>query len=74
MRIVKLTARTEKWLLACRAQRDDEAHSVAATIVADVRKRGDSALFAWTRNWMSWISRALVSGFQRKKSAPPKRR
>jgi len=49
MRIVKLTARTEKWLLACRAQRDDEAHSVAATIVADVRKRGDSALFAWTK-------------------------
>lgn len=47
MRIVKLTPRTEKWLLARRTQRDDEAHSVAATIVADVRKRGDSALFAW---------------------------
>jgi len=49
MRIVKLTPRTEKWLLARRAQRDDEAHSVAATIVADVRKRGDSALFAWSK-------------------------
>ena len=49
MRIVKLTPRTEKWLLTRRAQRDDEAHSVAATIVADVRKRGDSALFAWTK-------------------------
>ena len=49
MRIVKLTPRTEKWLVARRAQRDDEAHSVAATIVADVRKRGDYALFAWTK-------------------------
>src|SRR6266404_144514 len=49
MRIVKLTPRTERWLLARRAQRDDEAHSVAATLVADVRKRGDSALFSWTK-------------------------
>src|SRR5260370_14781326 len=49
MRIVKLTPRTEKWLLARRAQRDDEAYSVATEIVADVRKRGDSALFAWTK-------------------------
>jgi histidinol dehydrogenase len=49
MRILKLTPRTEKWLLARRAQRDDEAQSVAAEIVADVRKRGDSALFAWSK-------------------------
>ena len=49
MRILKLTPRTEKWLLARRAERDDKAHSVAATIVANVRKRGDSALFVWTK-------------------------
>ena len=49
MRILKLTPRTEKWLLARRAQRDDEAQSIAAEIVADVRKRGDSALFAWAK-------------------------
>jgi histidinol dehydrogenase len=49
MRIVKLTPRTEKWLLARRAQRNDEAHAAAATIVADMRKCGDSALFAWTK-------------------------
>jgi len=49
MRILKLTRRTEKWLLARRAQRDDEAQSVAAEIVADVRRRGDSALFAWSK-------------------------
>lgn len=49
MRIVKLTPRSENWLLARRAQRDDEAHSVATDIVTDVRKRGDSALFAWAQ-------------------------
>jgi histidinol dehydrogenase len=49
MRIIKLTPRIEKWLLARRAQQDDEARSVAAEIVADVRKRGDAALFAWTK-------------------------
>ncbi len=49
MRIVKLTPRIEKWLLVRRAQRDGAAQSVALEIVADVRKRGDSALFAWTK-------------------------
>jgi histidinol dehydrogenase len=68
MRILKLTPRTEKWLLARRAQRDDEAQSVAAEIVADVRKRGDSALFAWTKKLDDldlsrggvWISRKEI--------------
>ena len=68
MRILKLTPRTEKWLLARRAQRDDEAQSVAATIVADVRKRGDSALFAWSKKLDGldlaragvWISREEI--------------
>src|SRR5258708_6854219 len=49
MRIVKLTPRVEKWLLARRARQDDKSQSVAAEIVADVRKRGDAALFAWTK-------------------------
>jgi histidinol dehydrogenase len=49
MRILKLTPRIEKWLLARRTRRDDKAQSVAAEIVADVRKRGDTALFAWTK-------------------------
>jgi histidinol dehydrogenase len=49
MRILKLTPRIEKWLLARRARQDVEAQSVAAQIVADVRKRGDAALFAWTK-------------------------
>ena len=49
MRIIKLTPRAEKFLLARRAQQDDEARAIAAEIVADVRKRGDAALFAWTK-------------------------
>ena len=49
MRILKLTPRIEKSLLSRRAQRDVEANSVASEIVADVRKRGDPALFAWTK-------------------------
>jgi len=49
MRIVRLTPRIEKWLLARRARQDDKAKSAAAEIVADVRKRGDAALFAWTK-------------------------
>jgi histidinol dehydrogenase len=49
MRIIKLTPRIEKWVLARRARQDDKAQSVAAEIVADVRKRGDAALFAWTK-------------------------
>jgi histidinol dehydrogenase len=49
MRILKLTPRTEKWLLSRRAQADGEAQTVAAEIVVDVRKRGDAALFAWAK-------------------------
>ena len=49
MRIVKLTPAVEKKLLAARVAHDEQAQSVAARIVADVRERGDSALLAWTR-------------------------
>jgi histidinol dehydrogenase len=49
MRILKLTSRTERRLLSRRAQNGGEAQAVAAEIVADVRKRGDSALFAWAK-------------------------
>ena len=77
MRILKLTPRTEKWLLARRAQRDDEAQSVAAEIVADVRRRGDSALFAWSKKLDDldlsragvWISREEICAAKAKVSA-----
>ena len=53
MRILKLTPQTEKWLLVRRAQQDTEAHGIAAEIVRDVRKRGDAALFAYTKKFES---------------------
>jgi len=49
MRILKLTPGVEKKLLAARVSHDQEAQTVAAQIVADVRKRGDRALLAWAR-------------------------
>jgi histidinol dehydrogenase len=49
MRILKLTAAVEKQLLRARRQRDAEAEGVAARIVGDVRRHGDSALVAWTK-------------------------
>lgn len=51
MRILKLTPQTEKWLLARRAQEDGEAQGISAEIVRDVRKRGDAALFAYTKKF-----------------------
>jgi histidinol dehydrogenase len=49
MQIVRLTPNVEKALLASRRRRDAGAERVAAKIVGDVRKRGDAALFAWTK-------------------------
>ncbi len=49
MRIVKLTPAVEKKLLRARQERDAEAERVASEIVADVRKRGNAALFAWAK-------------------------
>src|SRR5881296_1866230 len=73
MRILKLTPRTERWLLARRAQRDNEAQSVAAEIVADVRKRGDSALFAWSKKLDDLdLTRAGVWISSREIQTPPR--
>ena len=77
MRILKLTPRIEKWLLSRRARRDEEAHSVASEIVADVRKRGDAALFAWTKRLDHlnlardgvWISRKEIRAAERRVSS-----
>jgi histidinol dehydrogenase len=49
MRILKLTPTVEKRLLRARHERDREAERIAARIIADVRKRGDAALAAWTK-------------------------
>jgi histidinol dehydrogenase len=49
MRILRLTSAVEKRLLAARRSRDIQAEKVAAKIVADIRRRGDAALFSWTK-------------------------
>jgi histidinol dehydrogenase len=49
IRILKLNAATERQLLLARQFRDVEAERIAAKIIADVRERGDVALFAWTK-------------------------
>jgi len=49
MRILKLTAALEKRLLATRERSDIQAETVAGKIIADVRRRGDTALFFWTK-------------------------
>jgi histidinol dehydrogenase len=49
MRILKLTPKLQKQLLAARSAPDAEALRVAARIIADVKRRGDAALFAWSK-------------------------
>jgi histidinol dehydrogenase len=49
MRIFALTKARAARLLTARRSTDRAAERVAARIVADVRRRGDVALFAWTR-------------------------
>jgi histidinol dehydrogenase len=49
MKILKLTPATEKTLLKLRENEDHEALRIAGRIVADVRRRGDLAVNAWTR-------------------------
>ncbi len=49
MRIQALTDATAKKILAARRRSDPAAERVAAKIVADVRRRGDVALFSWAQ-------------------------
>jgi histidinol dehydrogenase len=49
MRILALTSRLEEKLLGARHRRNARAEAVSSRIVGDVRRRGDAALFAWTR-------------------------
>jgi histidinol dehydrogenase len=51
MRILRLSPKTEEWLLARRSEQDAEGHAVAAEIVQDVRKHGDRAVFAYTKKF-----------------------
>jgi histidinol dehydrogenase len=51
MRILKLTPAVEKNLLRARQERDREAERIAGKIIADVRKRGDTALAAYAKKF-----------------------
>jgi histidinol dehydrogenase len=51
MRVLALTKGAEKKLLSLRRDSSRAAEPVAARIIADVRRRGDSELFAWTRKF-----------------------
>jgi histidinol dehydrogenase len=73
MRILSLTGATEKKLLASRRAATRDAERIAARIVADVRRRGDAALFAWTKRLDGlaltprtvWVSRAELTDARR---------
>lgn len=51
MRILDLTPEVERELLAARHVRDGVADKAALEIILDVRKRGDAALFEYTRKF-----------------------
>ncbi len=76
MRILRLTGATEKEILASRRATSKDASRIASRIVSDVRRRGDAALFAWTKlldhlalNSKSvWVSRAELSSARKRVS------
>lgn len=49
MRILKLTPAVEQQLVQLREGHDRQAFAVASKIVTDVRRRGDAAVFQWTK-------------------------
>jgi histidinol dehydrogenase len=65
MRILPLTKANEAKLLGARRASDRAAEPAAARIIADVRRRGDAAVFAWTKKFdrvtldarRFWVSR-----------------
>lgn len=70
MRILPLTKAAEEKVLASRRASSRDAEGVASRIVEDVRRRGDAALFSWTKRLDRvalsprnvWVSRAELSG------------
>jgi histidinol dehydrogenase len=69
MRVVSLTDAAARKVLGSRRAGSRDAERVAARIVADVRRRGDRALFAWTKRLdrvalgprSVWVSRAEMA-------------
>jgi histidinol dehydrogenase len=78
MRVLQLTDAVEHKVLASRRARDRHAERVAGRIAQDVRRRGDSALFWWTKRLDRlaigpqnlWVSRAELSRARQRISKP----
>ena len=51
MRVLPLTHAAEEKVLASRRASSRDAERIASRIVADVRRRGDAALFSWTKRF-----------------------
>jgi histidinol dehydrogenase len=76
MRVLPLTDATERKLLASRRASSRDAERVAARIVEDVRRRGDAALFSWTKRLDGlalgprnlWVTRAEMLAARKKVS------
>lgn len=73
MRVLPLTAAVQEKVLASRKDSSRDAERVASRIVENVRRRGDSALFAYTKRFDRvalnaknvWVSRAELKKAQR---------
>ena len=74
MRVLRLTDAVEKKLLGARRASSRDAARVAARIVKDVQRRGDAALFSWTKRLdrvalnsrTVWVSRAEFADARKK--------
>jgi len=76
MRVLRLTSAMEEKILAQRRGRDLVAERAAARIVRDVQRRGDAALFYWTKRFdrlalqrsSLWVSRDELKSASRRVS------
>ncbi len=77
MRVLRLTDAVEEEILAQRRGRDRVAERGAARIIQDVQRRGDAALFYWTKRFDGlalrrnnvWVSRDELRSAARRVSA-----
>ena len=77
MRVLRLTSAVEEKILAQRRGRDVVAERAAARIIEDVQRRGDAALFYWTRRFDGptlrrttvWVTRDELRSASRRVSA-----
>lgn len=77
MRVLRLTDAVEEKILAQRRGRDRVAECAATRIIQDVQRRGDAALFYWTKRFDGlalqrgnvWVTRNELRSASRKVSA-----